>query len=84
MSLPDHRGDGEGGPIGLAVDWPGSIHVDRVVTGHVAGDNHPLSWPLDPACWRTLATCELCGLTMLKLFIGSSDWVVAGRTRFVH
>lgn len=76
MSLPDHRGDGEGGPIGLAVNWPRSIHVDRVVSGHVAGDNHPQSWPLDPACWRTLATCELCGLTMLKLFISSSDWVV--------
>ena len=40
------------------------------VEGHV----HP--WPRDPACWRDLSACQVCGLTMLQVFIKSSDWVV--------
>jgi hypothetical protein len=34
---------------------------------------HP--WPSDDAPWHELAGCELCGLTMLTLIIGSSAWV---------
>lgn len=42
----------------------------------LADIGHAHSWPSDPLSWRQLANCELCGLTMLKLIINSSDWVV--------
>jgi hypothetical protein len=40
----------------------------------VASHVHP--WPSDPAGWRDLSDCQICGLTMLHLFIHSSAWVV--------
>ncbi len=39
-----------------------------------AGHVHP--WPRDPARWGDLSDCQLCGLTMLQLFISSPAWVV--------
>jgi hypothetical protein len=73
MSGHDDDGDSEKtsliqelhGPAGSALRVPGQL----IARSHV----HPS--PLDLASWSDLAACQLCGLTMLKLFINSSAWV---------
>jgi hypothetical protein len=38
---------------------------------------HPVPpWPLRPGEWDELATCQACGMGMLRVFVRSSTWVV--------
>ena len=69
--------DGSGnGPIGLAQEHARSGGADVRVQGQLVDLSHIHPWPSSPLCWRGLADCELCGVTMLKLIINSSAWVV--------
>jgi hypothetical protein len=76
VSMSGHSGDGGSGLISLTEDRPERACADIPAADQFTGVSHMHPWPLDPACWRDLAACELCGLTMLKLFINSSAWVV--------
>ena len=64
------------GLIGSTRDRPGLDGADISLRGPLAAGSHVHLWPVDDASWRELAGCELCGLTMLKLIIDSSAWVV--------
>src|SRR5512142_1008643 len=69
--------DGKGsGLIGLAGVGRESADAHASAWGQLAGASHSHEWPFNPAGWRELAACELCGLTMLKLMVNSSMWVV--------
>lgn len=76
MSIPGHSGDGGSGLTGLTPERPGSADADVRTRGQRAGASHVHPWPFSPVCWDDLAACELCGLSMLKLIINSSAWVV--------
>lgn len=69
--------DGSGnGPVRLACEHARSDDADVRTQGQLADLSHMHPWPSNPLGWRELADCELCGLTLLKLIINSSAWVV--------
>jgi hypothetical protein len=68
--------DRESGLIDLANEGPVSADTHAGGRGQVVVADHAHDWPASPASWHDLAACELCGLTMLKLIINSSAWVV--------
>jgi hypothetical protein len=78
------RSDGSGnGPISLAREDARSGGGDVRTRGQLADLSHIHPWPSSPLGWRESADCELCGLTLLKLIINSSAWVVR-RVEHVH
>lgn len=74
--MADHDDDGTGKMIDPAGDFRRSADTDLWMPGRFAVEGHVHPWPSDPACWCDLSACQVCGLTMLQLFIKSSDWVV--------
>jgi hypothetical protein len=59
----------------LTQELPAPAGAGIRVPGRVIVESHEHPYPLDLVSWRDLAVCDLCGLTMLKLFITSSAWV---------
>jgi hypothetical protein len=74
--MSGHGGDTGSTMIDTAWDRPGPDGADLRPRGDLTAEGHVHPWPLDDASWRELACCELCGLTMLRLIVNSSDWVV--------
>jgi hypothetical protein len=57
-------------------DHPGLADTGLWMPNRFAAEGHVHPWPGDPACWCDLSDCQLCGLTMLQLFVNSSAWVI--------
>src|SRR5207248_6685635 len=53
-----------------------SAGVRTEPTAPVELHDHGSAWPKTPSEWATLSSCRHCGLTMLRLFVRSADWVV--------
>lgn len=74
--MPGDSNDRGSGLIGLAGEGPESADAHVCARGQVALADHAHDWPSSTVSRRDLAACELCGLTMLKLLVNSSAWVV--------
>jgi len=74
--MADHDDDETGTMIDPAGDHRRPANTGLLMPGRFAVKGHIHPWPDDPACWRDLSACQVCGLTMLKAFIKSSDWVI--------
>jgi hypothetical protein len=73
--MPSHDVDRDSEMIDLTREPPGPAGPDIRSPGQLIAESHVHPWPLDLVSWSDLAVCQLCGLTMLKLFINSSAWV---------
>ena len=76
LFMPSRSDGSRNGPVSLAWEHARSGGADVRTQGQPADLSHMHPWPSNPLGWRELADCELCGLTMLKLIINSSAWVV--------
>ena len=74
--MADHEGDETATMIDPARDRRGLADTSLLMPGRFPAESHVHPWPRDPACWCDLSACQVCGLTMLQVFIKSSDWVV--------
>lgn len=74
--MADHEDDETATLIDPARDRRGLADTSLLMPGRFPAEGHAHPWPRDPACWCDLSACQVCGLTMLQVFINSSDWVV--------
>jgi hypothetical protein len=74
--MPIRSGSSGNGLVSLGWKHARSGGADVRTQARLADMSHVHSWPSSPLAWRELADCELCGLTMLKLIVNSSAWVV--------
>jgi hypothetical protein len=74
--MVNHEDDKTGPVIDPARDRRGLADTSLLMPGRFPAEGHVHPWPRDPACWCDLSACQVCGLTMLQVFIKSSDWVV--------
>jgi hypothetical protein len=74
--MVDHEDDETGTVIDPARERRGLADTSLLMPGRFPAEGHVHPWPRDPACWRDLSVCQVCGLTMLQVFVKSSDWVV--------
>lgn len=74
--MVDHEDDETGTVIDPARERRGLADTSLLMPGRFPAEGHVHPWPRDPACWRDLSACQVCGLTMLQVFVKSSDWVV--------
>jgi hypothetical protein len=74
--MADHHDDETRKLIDPAGDHRRAADAGLLMPGRFAVEGHVHPWPGDPACWCDMSACHVCGLTMLQVFIRSSDWVV--------